>query len=121
MINNKILGLLGLATRAGKTVFGTESSKEAIEKKIEEMCPYNPNKAEEIILNRFMYAVSAQDPIKVNTTIFMLSAMLIHFDEDSRTHFEQCIEMLKNQCMEKMETSYHYRRIKVLREKIYSK
>lgn len=33
MINNKILGLLGLATRAGKTVFGTESSKEAIEKK----------------------------------------------------------------------------------------
>jgi hypothetical protein len=95
--------------------------EEAIEKKIEEMCPYNPNKAEEIILNRFMYAVSAQDPIKVNTTIFMLSAMLIHFDEDSRTHFEQCIEMLKNQCMEKMETSYHYRRIKVLREKIYSK
>lgn len=33
MINSRITGLLGLATRAGKTVFGTESSKEAIEKK----------------------------------------------------------------------------------------
>lgn len=32
MIKSKVLGLLGLATRAGKTVFGTESSKEAIEK-----------------------------------------------------------------------------------------
>lgn len=34
MINNKkICGLLGLATRAGKTVFGTEACKSAIEKK----------------------------------------------------------------------------------------
>ena len=33
MINNKICGLLGLATRAGKTVFGTEACMQAIEKK----------------------------------------------------------------------------------------
>lgn len=33
MEKSRILGLLGLATKAGKTVFGTESSKEAIEKK----------------------------------------------------------------------------------------
>ena len=32
MINNKICGLLGLATRAGQTVFGTESCNKAIEK-----------------------------------------------------------------------------------------
>ena len=34
MINNrKILGLLGLCTRAGKTVFGTEACQEAIIRK----------------------------------------------------------------------------------------
>lgn len=34
MINNdKLLGLLGLATRAGKTTFGTEACKGAIEKR----------------------------------------------------------------------------------------
>ena len=33
MINKKILGLLGLATRAGKTIFGTESVTQAIQKK----------------------------------------------------------------------------------------
>lgn len=32
LINNKICGLLGLATRAGKTVFGTEACIQAIEK-----------------------------------------------------------------------------------------
>lgn len=32
MINNKIYGLLGLARRAGKISFGTESAKETIEK-----------------------------------------------------------------------------------------
>ena len=32
MINNKICGLLGLATRAGQTVFGTEACNKAIEK-----------------------------------------------------------------------------------------
>ena len=32
MIKNKICGLLGLATRAGKTVFGTEACKQALEK-----------------------------------------------------------------------------------------
>lgn len=32
-INNKIYGLLGLARRAGKISFGTESSLETIEKK----------------------------------------------------------------------------------------
>lgn len=31
--NNKIYGLLGLARRAGKISFGTESAKETIEKK----------------------------------------------------------------------------------------
>ena len=31
--NQKILGLLGLATKAGKTVFGTEACLSAIEKK----------------------------------------------------------------------------------------
>ncbi len=95
--------------------------EKAIEQKICEMCPYNPNKAEEIILNRFMYAVSAQDLIQVNTSIFILSAMLIHFQEDNRTHFEQCIETLRNKCMEKMKTSYKYRKIAELKEKIYKK
>ena len=33
MINNRVCGLLGLATRAGKTVFGTEACTQAIEKK----------------------------------------------------------------------------------------
>ena len=33
MINNRVCGLLGLATRAGKTVFGTEACMQAIEKK----------------------------------------------------------------------------------------
>ena len=33
MENNKIYGLIGLARKAGKLNFGTESSKEAIEKK----------------------------------------------------------------------------------------
>ena len=33
MINNRVCGLLGLATRAGKTVFGTEECMQAIEKK----------------------------------------------------------------------------------------
>ena len=33
MINSKILGLLGLATRAGKTVFGAEATQEAIQKR----------------------------------------------------------------------------------------
>ena len=33
MIHNKVCGLLGLATRAGKTVFGTEACVQAIEKK----------------------------------------------------------------------------------------
>ena len=33
MINNRVCGLLGLATRAGKTVFGTEVCMQAIEKK----------------------------------------------------------------------------------------
>lgn len=32
MIDNKIYGLLGLARRAGKISFGTESAKETIEK-----------------------------------------------------------------------------------------
>ena len=32
MIKNKICGLLGLATRAGKTVFGTEACRQALEK-----------------------------------------------------------------------------------------
>lgn len=32
MVNNKIYGLLGLARRAGKISFGTESAKETIEK-----------------------------------------------------------------------------------------
>ena len=33
MINKKVCGLLGLATRAGKTVFGTEACKGEIEKR----------------------------------------------------------------------------------------
>lgn len=33
MINNRVCGLLGLATRAEKTVFGTEACMQAIEKK----------------------------------------------------------------------------------------
>ena len=33
MVNNKVCGLLGLATRAGKTVFGTEACVQAIEKR----------------------------------------------------------------------------------------
>ncbi len=33
MINKKILGLLGLATKAGKVVFGTDACIEAINKK----------------------------------------------------------------------------------------
>ena len=33
MTNNKLCGLLGLSTRAGKTVFGTESCQSAIEKR----------------------------------------------------------------------------------------
>ena len=33
MINKRICGLLGLATRAGKTVFGTEACKADIEKR----------------------------------------------------------------------------------------
>ena len=33
MINNKILGLLGLARRAGKVSFGTESVLDSIERK----------------------------------------------------------------------------------------
>ena len=32
MINKKICGLIGLATRAGKVVFGTEACMQAIEK-----------------------------------------------------------------------------------------
>lgn len=32
MVNNKIYGLLGLARRAGKISFGTESAKETIER-----------------------------------------------------------------------------------------
>ena len=32
MINNRVCGLLGLATRAGKTVFGTEACVQAVEK-----------------------------------------------------------------------------------------
>jgi len=32
-VNNKIYGLIGLARRAGKISFGTESAKETIEKK----------------------------------------------------------------------------------------
>lgn len=32
--------------------------EEAIEKKIEEMSPYNPNKAEEIILTRYIYGIN---------------------------------------------------------------
>ena len=33
MINNRVCGLLGLATRAGKTVLGREACMQAIEKK----------------------------------------------------------------------------------------
>ncbi len=33
VINSKILGMLGLATRAGKTVFGAEATQEAIQKR----------------------------------------------------------------------------------------
>ena len=33
MINNKILGLIGLSARAGKICFGTDSTKQEVEKR----------------------------------------------------------------------------------------
>lgn len=93
--------------------------EEAIEKKIEEMSPYNPNKAEEIILTRFIYMVSTQIPIQVSSTIFLFISNLILNNEDINTHFEQYIEELKKNCIESMATSYKHRRIEELKEKIY--
>ena len=92
--------------------------EEAIEKKIEEMSPYNPNKAEEIILTRFIYMVSTQIPIQVSSTIFLFISNLILNNEDINTHFEQYIEELKKNCIESMATSYKHRRIEELRKNL---
>ena len=59
------------------------------------MSPYNPNKAEEIVLTRFIYMVSTQIPIQVSSTFFLFISNLILNNEDINTHFEQYIEELK--------------------------
>ena len=51
--------------------------EEAIEKKIEEMRPLNLKISEEIMINRFVYAVSKQVPIQVHSTIFIFISISI--------------------------------------------
>lgn len=73
MINNKILGLLGLATRAGKTVFGTESSKEAIEQKKVKLLIIAEDAADRTKKNFEQICCKYNIPIKVILTIEEIS------------------------------------------------
>ena len=73
MVNKKIGGLLGLARKAGKVVFGTESTIEAINKKQVTLILVAEDAADRTKRNMEKIAKERQIPIYVYGTIEELS------------------------------------------------
>jgi len=73
VVENKILGLLGLATRAGKSVFGTESSKEAIEKNKVKLIIVAEDAADRTKKNFKEICSKNNIPIRIKLTIEQIS------------------------------------------------
>lgn len=73
MINNKIYGLLGLARRAGKISFGTESAKETIEKNKAKLVIVAEDCSDRTKKNFELVCRNENVPIKIFGTIESLS------------------------------------------------
>lgn len=73
MINSKICGLLGLATRAGQTVFGTEACNKAIEKNSVKLIIIAKNASERTKMNFNNICNSKKIPILEILTIDEIS------------------------------------------------
>ncbi|MFR2534296.1 MAG: L7Ae/L30e/S12e/Gadd45 family ribosomal protein [Clostridia bacterium] len=94
MINKKIGGLLGLARKAGKVVFGTEGTMEAIRRKQVKLIIVAQDAAPRTKKNFMQIAEQMQIPISIYGTIEELSNCIgqqnkailgikeIHFSEE---------------------------------------
>lgn len=73
MIKNKIYGLIGLARRAGKINFGTQSSIEAIEKRKAKLIIVTEDSAERTKKNFKILSENKNVPIRVYGNIEKMS------------------------------------------------
>lgn len=73
MINNKILGLLGLARRAGKVSFGTESVLDTVERKRAKLVIIAEDSAQRTKKNIEEICNQNEVPVKIFGTIEELS------------------------------------------------
>lgn len=73
MINNKVLGLLGLARRAGKVSFGTESVLDTVERKRAKLVIIAEDSAQRTKKNIEEICNQNEVPVKIFGTIEELS------------------------------------------------
>ena len=81
MENKKIYGLLGLARRAGKISFGTESSKDLIERRKAKLIIVAQNASDRTKKNFEDLSKNYNVPIRIYGTIEDLSKSIGQFDK----------------------------------------